>query len=137
MKTSHVVVALILSASPLLYATQTTQPIPADLLQAANARDAAVDKIDVPAWDRLTAPEFTTVNETGHFMTRAERLAEFKKDKPRATPSVCAQPKNTMFANGTAAVRRCLGDGVWWTTVWTKTTGGWQVIAVQGTVAAK
>ena len=136
MKTSTVVVALVLSAAPRSYTTQSFPP-PTDLVQAAKSRDAAIDKVDVPTWERLTAAEFTTVDETGHFMTRAERLAQFKKGKPSATPNTCTQPKFTVFASGTAAVRRCLDGGVWWTDVWAKTSSGWQVVAIQGTVAAR
>ena len=134
MKTKQAVVALVLSVAPVLYPSPT---VPTELSRAVKARDVAIDKVDVAAWERLTAAEFTVVNESGHFMTHAERLAELRKAKPNATPSECAQQKVTMFANGTAAVRRCLAAGVWWTDVWTKTSVGWQAIAVQGTVAAK
>jgi hypothetical protein len=133
MKAIQAVVALCISVVPVAH---TRQAPPSDLAQASRARSVAIDKVDAPAWEKLTAAEFTTVDETGHFMARAERLAEFKKQKPNPTPTTCPS-KFTMFANGTAAVERCMSDGVWWTEVWTKTAGGWQVIAVQGTTARK
>jgi hypothetical protein len=76
------------------------------------------------------------VNETGHHLTRAERVAEMKKSKP-AAPTPCVQERITMTANGAGAVHRCLSDGVWWIYVWTKSASGWQALAVQGTPAAK
>ena len=133
MKAIQAVVALFISVAPVVH---TTQAPPPDLLQASRARNIAIDKVDAPAWEKLTAAEFTTVDETGHFMARAERLAEFKQQKPNPSSTKCPS-KFTMFANGTAAVERCLSDGVWWTDVWTKTAEGWQVIAVQGTTARK
>ena len=111
--------------------------VPADLVEAVRARSQAVDKADVPAWERLTAPEFTNVTETGRLLTRAERVAELKKAKPAATPSTCAHEQITMFAKGNGATRRCLDNGVWWIAIWTKSDSGWRVVAVQGTPAAK
>jgi hypothetical protein len=127
------ILLLLCPAVPCTLAGQT----PADLVQAMRARDQAVDKADVAAWERLTAPEFTNVTETGHLLTRAERVAELKNTKPATTPSICAQEQITMFARGSAATRRCLDGGVWWISVWAKSDSGWRVIAVQGTPAAK
>lgn len=124
---------LLCSALPLTLSGQ----VPADLVQAAQARDQAIDKVDVAAWERLTAPDFTAVNETGHLFTRADRIAKLKKTKPGTLPTSCGQERITMFANGSAALRRCLTGGNWWIDVWAKSASGWQVIAVQGTRAAR
>jgi len=132
MTRTYLVAALLLCTAPVVVAAQA----PADLVQAAHARDQAVDKVDVATWERLTAPEFTVVNETGHLLTRAERIAELRKAKPAPSPIPCGQERIAMLANGNAAVRRCL-SGVWWTDVWVKSGTGWQVVAVQGTPAGK
>ncbi len=110
---------------------------PPDFVQAARARDEAIDKVDIATWERLTATNFTVVNDIGRFLTRAERIAEFKNAKPAASPSVCGQEQIVLFANGAAATRRCLTAGSWWLEVWVKSASGWQAVAVQGTPAAK
>ena len=127
------ILLLLCPAVPCTLAGQT----PADLVQAMRARDQAVDKADVAAWERLTAPEFTLVTETGQLLTRADRVAELKKATPAASPSICDQEQITMFARGSAATRRCLDGGIWWIAVWAKSDSGWRVVAVQGTSAPK
>jgi len=52
--------------------------IPAELREAMRARDRAVALADAVTWDRLTADDFSVVQENGVFMTKAERLAELK-----------------------------------------------------------
>jgi hypothetical protein len=111
--------------------------VPADLVQAVWARETAVDKVDVATWQRLTASEFTVVNDAGRLLTRAERIAELKQTKPVASPTPCGQEKFTMFANGTAATRRYRCGATWWLDVWAKSAAGWRALAVQGTPAAK
>ena len=114
-----------------------TGQAPADLVQAARARDAAIDKVDVATWQRFTAPEFTVVNDAGRLLTLAERITELKQSKPVASPTPCGQERITMFANGTAATRRYRCGATWWLDVWVKSASGWQALAVQGTPAAK
>lgn len=133
MKKRHIVIVLVACCVPLIVKGQA----PGDLAQAARARDLAIDKVDVTTWERLTAPDFTVVNETGRLLTRTERIAEFKKMKPAASPSTCGQERIVMFASGNAATRRCLSEGNWWIEVWAKSGSGWQAVAVQGTRAAK
>lgn len=133
MRGLHALAALLLMVSARTVAAQ----VPADLTQAIKARDQAVGKVDVPAWERLTATGFTVVDDNGHRFTRAERLTDFKKTKPAGSPGVCGQERTAMFANGTTATRTCLIDGTWWLDVWVKGATGWQVVAVQGTRAAK
>ena len=52
--------------------------VPADLRAAMQARDTAFYAVDSAQWERYTAPTFTTVQQDGSFMTRAERLANLK-----------------------------------------------------------
>src|SRR5437870_3317962 len=78
---SFVIFLLLLATSPV--AAQA----PADLKKTMQERDQAVDKADPVVWDRLTADEFTLVDETGTFMTKAQRLAQLRTQKPSvATP---------------------------------------------------
>lgn len=114
-----------------------TGQAPADLVQAVAARNAAIDKVDVPTWQRLTGSQLTVVNDAGRLLTLAERIAELKQTKPAANPTSCSQEQFTMFANGTVATRRYRCGATWWLDVWVKSASGWQAVAVQGTPAAK
>jgi hypothetical protein len=106
---------------------------PADLAKAAHDRDQAVDKADSATWDRLTADDFTVVNESGRLLTRAERLAEIRKSKPSA-PAPCLQEQFKVY--GDTAVRRCVTADLSWLEVWVKSAQGWRAAAVQGTKSA-
>ena len=108
--------------------------VPADLQRAMQERDQAVDKVDAMTWDRLTAPNFTVVDATGTFLTKAQRLAELKTQKPAAPTTrerVQIEPYGNVF------VRRFLSGGNWVLDVWLKDSAGWRVVAVQVTPAKK
>jgi hypothetical protein len=107
---------------------------PADLMKAARERDQAVDKADSAIWDRLTADDFTLVNETGRLLTKAERITELKKSKPDAGLSPCQQEQIKVY--GDTAVRRCLDSGVRVIEVWVKSARGWRAAAVQVTTVS-
>jgi len=57
--------------------------VPADLRAAMQARDTAFYAVDPAQWERYTAPAFTTVQQDGSFMTRAERLANLRSQTPK------------------------------------------------------
>jgi hypothetical protein len=106
----------------------------AELQQAIRDRSQAVIKADSATWDRLTADDFTVVLPNGTFLTRAERLAQFKTQPPMArTPPRREQLKHY----GETYIRRFLSDPGWVIEVWAKESGKWQVVAVQVTPAAK
>src|SRR5690348_5055171 len=87
MRSSSGIAALILVVASFALPAQ----VPADLTQAFKARDQAIDKVDVAAWERVTAAGFIVVDDTGRRLTRAERLTQFKKSKPATTVSTCGQ----------------------------------------------
>jgi hypothetical protein len=98
------------------------------------ARDRAVALADAVTWDRLTADDFSVVQENGVFMTKAERLAELKTQKPGTeTPAQREQIK----AYGDAYVRRFISGDVWVLEVWARDARGWRAVAVQVTTAKK
>ncbi len=134
---THILTALLLCCAPVFVGAQSPAQAPPDLVKAIQARSDAVDKVDAATWERFTTSRFTVVGPDGRRLTRAERLAELRQAKPAATPSACSSERITMFAGGTAATRQCLDGGTWWIEVWTKTGQQWQVVAVQGTTAAK
>ena len=130
-----ILVALLFCGVPKVARTQ--EAAPPDLSKAIKERGAAVDKVDMPAWERYTTTRFTVVQPTGKMLSHAERTAELRQAKPAATPSKCDQERTTVFADGLGATHRCLQDGIWWLTVLTKAGTEWKVVAVQGTTAAK
>jgi hypothetical protein len=132
MKLSFTVVAMI--AALVLFAERLAAQTPADLLKAARDRDQAVDKADAAAWDRLTTDDFTVVNETGRLLTKAERIAELRKQKPDPSLSPCQQEQIKVY--GDTAVRRCLDSGVRVIEVWVKSIAGWRAAAVQVTTVS-
>ena len=108
--------------------------VPADLQKTMQDRDQAVAKTDAATWDRLTAQGSTLVDETGTFMTKAERLAQLKTQRPTAaTPLEHVEIKRY----GDAFVRRFLISGVWVLDIWVHEPAGWRVAAVQVTTAKK
>jgi hypothetical protein len=108
--------------------------VPPELRDAMRARDEAVAKADPSTWDRLTAPSFTVVVEDGRMMTKAERLAELKKQKPE---SFVAPTQEQVNRFGDTVVRRFRSGDVWVLDVWVRDQGIWRVAAVQVTTAAK
>ena len=108
---------------------------PADLQKTMDERDHAVANIDAATWDRLTADDFTLVDDTGAFMTKAQRLAQFKTQKP--TPYAAPQ-RVQVKKYGDVYIRRFLNGGnLWVMDVWVRQPAGWRVAAVQTTTAKK
>ncbi|MEA2723503.1 MAG: hypothetical protein QOH59_1274 [Gemmatimonadales bacterium] len=108
--------------------------VPADLQTAMKARDEALARGDAAAWDRLTTEDFTVVTPDGVLKNKAERLAQFKTEKPLG-PSPLKQVQVKRY--GDAVVRRFRVRDIWVMDVWTKDRDGWKVAAVQVTAAKK
>lgn len=117
-----------------LAANHVVAQVPADLQKTMEERDQAVAKLDAATWDRLTADDFTLVDETGTFMTKVQRLAQIKTQKP--TPPTARQQVQVK-AYGDAYVRRFLTGNIWVLDIWVRQAGGWRVAAVQVTPAKK
>ena len=117
-----------------LAASHVVAQVPADLQKTMEERDQAVAKADAATWDRLTADDFTLVDETGTFMTKAQRLAQIKTQKP--TPSTAPQ-RVQVKRYGDAYARRFLGGDTWVLDIWVHQPAGWRVAAVQVTTAKK
>jgi hypothetical protein len=106
--------------------------VPADLRAAMQARDTAFYAVDAAQWERYTAPTFTTVQQDGSFMTRAERLANLKTQTAR--PYVPrSREQNTQ--RGDVVIARFVSGGLWVLEVWTRESGGWMVLTSQVTTA--
>jgi len=120
-------------AAPLVIATSAgAQELPTELRAAMQARAAAFYAVDTAQWEKYTAPSFTTVQQDGSFMTRAERLANLKTQKPR--PYVPrSREQNTR--RGDVVIARFFSGGLWVLEVWTRETSGWMVLTSQVTTA--
>ncbi len=126
---AHVVllVALTLAAFP-----ATGAQVPDDLRAAMEARDRAFYAVDAVQWEKYTAPGFTTVQQGGAFMTRAERLANLRTQVVR--PYVPRSREHNV-RRGDVVIARFFSGGLWVLEVWTREGGGWQVLASQVTTA--
>jgi hypothetical protein len=127
----------VLTIVVVICAGQLIAQAPADLARVVRERDQAVFRPDAATWDRLTTDDFTVVQENGHLLTKAERLAEIKTHRPLPLPPTGCREKELVRVYGNAAVRRCLADDQWDIEVWVKSARGWQVAAVQVTSVTK
>jgi hypothetical protein len=108
--------------------------VPADLRTAMEGRDRAFYAADAAQWERYAAASFTTVQQDGSFMTRAERLANLKTQKPM--PYV-ARSRGHNVAKGDVVLTRFFNGGFWVLEVWSRESGAWMVLASQVTTAAQ
>jgi hypothetical protein len=119
-------------AALLTGAAPAAAQVPAELRTAMQTRDTAFYSVDPAQWERYTAPAFTTVQQDGSFMTRAERLANLKTQVKRAY-----QPRSReeFTQRGELVVTRFFSGGFWVVEVWTRETGTWMVLMSQVTTA--
>jgi hypothetical protein len=125
---------LVLTLAALLaVSVSAVADVPTELRTAMQARDTAFYSVDPAQWEQYTAAEFTTVQQDGSFMTRAERLANLKIQVPR--PYVPrSREQNTR--RGDLVFARFFSGGFWVLEVWTVETGTWTVLMSQVTTAA-
>src|SRR5262245_60193724 len=113
-------------------AAHSASQLPPELQEAMRARHEAVCKIDAATWDRLTADEFTMVGPNGKLLTKAERLAQLKTEKPRPVPAV---RQERIQRYGDTVVRRFVDDDEWILEVWVRQDNAWRVVAAQVSLA--
>lgn len=106
--------------------------VPEDLRAAMEARDRAFYSVDPTAWEKYTASTFTTVQQDGSFMTRAERLRNLRTQAPR--PHV-PRSREQNERRGDVVIARFFSGGLWVLEVWTRETGSWSVLTSQVTTA--
>ena len=124
LKRTTVLEILSLAALPAL----STAQAPPELREAMRARLEAVWKKDAAAWDRLTADEFTVVVPEGRLMSKAERLAALKGEKPEPPHAI---EREQIRVYGETAVRRFVDGSEWVLEVWVRRDGVWRVVAAQ------
>lgn len=106
--------------------------VPDDLRAAMKARDTAFYAVDPAQWEKYTAPGFTTVQQDGSFMTRAERLVNLRTQTPR--PYV-PRSREQNERRGDLVLARFFSGGFWVLEVWTREGGAWMVLMSQVTTA--
>jgi hypothetical protein len=104
---------------------------PDDLRDAIRARTAAIAHIDTAAWSRLTADDYSVVQADGRVLNKAQRLAQFKRERPTNIPPF---EDESFQLYGTAAVHRFKVGGAWVLEVWVKGAGGWRIANTQVTL---
>ena len=121
-----------------LLSTGVAAQVPRELLETMRARDMAVAKADAATWDRLTTEDFTVVTPDGTLLTKAERLAQLKQQKPDTLRPVLEEKITRHEDVVVRRMRRSSGAGeVWIMDVWVRGARGWCVAAVQVTPVAK
>ena len=106
--------------------------LPADLQAAMRARDEAFYSVDSEGWSRYTSPTFTTVQQNGQFMSRAERVLNHQAQTPRA---FVARSHEQYVQQGDLVVARFFSGGLWVVEVWKRLDGRWMVEMSQATTA--
>ena len=106
--------------------------VPDELRTAMQARDRAFYAVDAEQWEKYTAPAFTTVQQDGSFLTRAERLVNLRTQTPRA---YVPRSREQNERRGDVVVARFFSGGLWVLEVWTLETGAWTVLMSQVTTA--
>ena len=130
-KTAARILALVFAASLGTTAPARAQ-VPADLQSAMQARDTAFYAVDTAQWERYTAPTFTTVQQDGSFMTRAERLVNLRSQTPRP---YMPRSREQNTRRGDIVIARFFSGGLWVLEVWSRETGTWMVLTSQVTAA--
>lgn len=116
----------------LIAAASARAQVPADLRAAMQARDKAFYAVDAAEWERYTATAFTTVQQDGSFLSRADRLANLKTQTPR--PYV-ARSREVNVARGDVVLARFFSAGLWVLEVWARENGAWVVLMSQVTTS--
>ena len=127
-------IPLLTLAAVLVASSSVDAQVPADLQSAMRARDTAFYAADAAQWEKYTAPTFTTVQQDGSIMTRAERLVNLRAQTPK--PYV-ARSREQNERRGDVVLARFFSGGLWVLEVWTRDTGTWMVLMSQVTTAKR
>ena len=125
-------ISLLVLAATLASTSSVRAEVAEDLRVAMQARDTAFYAVDPAQWEKYTAPTFTTVQQDGSFMTRAERLASLRTQSPK--PYV-PRSRELNEQRGGIVIARFFSGGLWVLEVWTRESGTWTVLMSQVTTA--
>jgi hypothetical protein len=125
-------ISMLVLAASLATAVPAVTQVPDDLRAAMKGRDTAFYAVDPAQWEKYTDPAFTTVQQDGSFLTRAERLANLRTQTPR--PYV-PRSREQNERRGDLVLARFFSGGLWVLEVWTRESGTWMVVMSQVTTA--
>lgn len=106
--------------------------VPENLRATMEARDRAFYSVDPTQWEAYTASTFSTVQQDGSFMTRAERLRNLRTQTPR---TYVPRSRERNERRGDVVIARFFSGGLWVLEVWARETGSWKVVTSQVTTA--
>jgi len=109
-----------------------TNTLPPDLQAAMRARDEAFYAVDSAQWAKYTASDFTTVQQNGQFISRAERRSNLATQKQR--PYV-PREREQHEQQRDLVVTRFFSGGLWVVEVWKRIDGAWATVMTQATTA--
>ena len=96
------------------------------------ARDTAFYAVDSAQWEQYTTQAFTTVQQDGSFLSRAERLADLRTQTARP---YMPRSREQNERRGAVVLARFFSGGLWVLEVWTRESGAWMVVMSQVTTA--
>ncbi|HEY7914393.1 MAG TPA: nuclear transport factor 2 family protein [Blastocatellia bacterium] len=142
------IVATLVAASTLLFG-QTTRASANQgndeqaVRQALNELYAALGRNDAAALDRIYSDDYTFINESGEFTTKAPRLAAIKSGEMKYESLSFDDLKVRLYGNTAVATYHAkvkarskgqdVGGTLRVTVTLVKTKGRWQVVAAQAT----
>lgn len=134
MRATHNAVLLPVLAGVLLFvAGAGAQPaVPAGLLEARRAYNAALGSGDKPAYAKLLTDDMTWTTRSGRVQDKASRVSELPPDP---TASAQPEPEIRMYPGGAVLVGT-RGGNIRYIQVWVPKGGQWQLAAHQGTAIA-
>jgi ketosteroid isomerase-like protein len=125
---------LLMFGAPAVAAAQApaSETVKAELRAFVSELSAALQARDRDAIERLYAPDFVFVHALGPPIDRATHIATSMAGKPR--PGGLPIPSfDGLVTSGDLAILRTREDLRYSTTIYTKSSGRWQVLHIQGT----
>lgn len=135
------VFGLLLAAAPAAAAAPGEAAVAKELAALMTELDAAVQRHDRAALERIFAPEFVWVHAFGYVDDRATHIAqELATEKPPGLPGFDFGPPNQLIVTGDVAILRQPTrptrnvERLWSSAVYRREGGRWRIVQIQGTV---
>jgi hypothetical protein len=128
---------LFLLVSPFAFGQATSEPNESrtkeDLRKLFSDLNEAISKRDRVALERIYADEFQFVHTTGGVVDKTAQINNALANDRTSSVSVAAPTFEGLLVYGDVAILRTLERGVAGTNIYSKKSGRWQIVQVQGT----
>ena len=128
---------LVLLVSPSAFGQTTEEPnssgIKEELRKLFSDLNEAITKRDRAALERIYADEFQFVHTTGGVADKTAQINNILANDRPSTAPVAAPTFEGLLVYGDMAIFRTLERGVAGTNIYSKKSGRWQIVQVQGT----